>query len=125
MDTTIPGLLSESNKTSCYLSPNPFNKYHLIVEPKKKCKSLEDMTDDEYQDFYSLIFEVSKKVTKLCKNQNFVLFNYSTGVQMHIIMRKENDFDTNDIYKELTNERERISDAELRKQILELKETFN
>lgn len=90
-------LIKESKRSIAFLDAFPLTKGHSLVIPKRHYSKVQEMTDDDSQDLFDLVKDVTAKVDKLTGATLVAIHNGKQSgqeiphVHVHLIPRSKDD----------------------------------
>ena len=89
--------LGETEHTVSFLDAFPLAKGHTLVIPKKHHQKIQDMSDEENSDLFSLVHKMTAKVDEITGATLVAIHNGKEAgqeiphVHVHLVPRKEGD----------------------------------
>lgn len=89
--------LGETEHSVSFLDAFPLAKGHTLVIPKKHHQKIQDMSDEENSDLFSLVHKMSAKVDEITGATMIAVHNGKEAgqeiphVHVHLVPRKEDD----------------------------------
>jgi histidine triad (HIT) family protein len=90
-------ILNESSHSICFLDAFPLAKGHVLVIPKNHHKKIQDMTNDENSDLFSLVHTMMSKIDSITGSTLLAIHNGENAgqeiphVHVHLIPRSKSD----------------------------------
>ena len=110
-------ILNETSHSICFLDAFPLAKGHVLVIPKKHHQKIQEMSDDENSDLFSLVHNMISKVDSITGSTLIAIHNGKIAgqeiphVHVHLIPRSKDD-NAGPVHR-MFNEPPKISDSEL------------
>ena len=94
----IPAKILKETRTSIsFLDAFPLAKGHVLVVPKNHRQKIQDMTENENADLFSLVYTIIPKVDSITGSTLFAVHNGKDAgqevphVHVHLVPRSKND----------------------------------
>ena len=90
-------ILHETSDSICFLDVFPLAKGHVLVIPKKHHQKIQDMSNEENIDLFSLVREITSKVDLITGATLIAVHNGADAgqeiphVHVHLVPRDKND----------------------------------
>ncbi len=90
-------ILNETSHSICFLDAFPLAKGHVLVIPKKHHQKIQEMSDDENSDLFSLVHNMISKVDSITGSTLIAIHNGKIAgqeiphVHVHLVPRSESD----------------------------------
>lgn len=102
-DIDIPDsqIVAETEHSFIFVNTRPFLKYHLLISPKRICKYLQELTEEETADLFNTARLCTKALSFYASDFSINLQNGEAAgqtvphVHVHLLPRMENDLTFN------------------------------
>ncbi|HJM79690.1 MAG TPA: HIT family protein [Nitrosopumilus sp.] len=90
-------ILNETSHSICFLDAFPLAKGHVLIIPKKHHQKIQEMSDDENSDLFSLVHNMISKVDSITGSTLIAIHNGKIAgqeiphVHVHLVPRSESD----------------------------------